>query len=74
MRLRPGIVPAGTGVVSSALDKERKIRRDRLVALSFVGILLLLLYGPGAGWFVTADRVLYDQIATRVPKIGRAHV
>lgn len=49
------------------MDKERKVRRDRLVALSFVAILLLLVYGPGARWFVAADRVLYDQLATRVP-------
>ncbi len=46
------------------MDKERKERRDRLLALSFVAVLLLLVYGPGARWFVTADRVLYDQIAT----------
>src|SRR5690606_16217409 len=49
-----------------SLDKERTIRRDRLVAASLVGILLVLLYGPGAAWFVQADRVLYDQLATRV--------
>jgi serine/threonine-protein kinase len=49
------------------LDKERTLRRDRLVALSFVGVLLLLLYGPAAGWFVTIDRLLYDQLATRLP-------
>ncbi|HLT91650.1 MAG TPA: protein kinase [Woeseiaceae bacterium] len=48
------------------MDKERTIRRDRLVAASLVGILLVLLYGPGAAWFVQADRVLYDQLATRV--------
>jgi eukaryotic-like serine/threonine-protein kinase len=48
------------------LDKERKERRDRLVALSFVGVLLLLVYGPAAPWFVAADRVLYDQLAARV--------
>jgi eukaryotic-like serine/threonine-protein kinase len=45
------------------VDKERKERRDRLVALSFVVILLLLVYGPGARWFAAADRILYDQIA-----------
>jgi eukaryotic-like serine/threonine-protein kinase len=48
------------------LDKERKERRDRLVALSFVAVLLLLVYGPGARWFVAADRVLYDQIASSI--------
>lgn len=48
------------------MDNKRKERRDRLVTLSFVGILLLLVYGPGARWFVAADRVLYDQVATRI--------
>ncbi len=38
-------------------------KRNRIVALSFVSILLLLMYGPLAPWFVTADRVLYDQLA-----------
>ncbi|HEX7060440.1 MAG TPA: protein kinase [Woeseiaceae bacterium] len=49
------------------MDKERTVRRDRLVALSFVGVLLLVAYGPGASWFVAADRELYDQVATRLP-------
>ena len=31
--------------------------------LSFVSVLLLLMYGPLAQWFITADRVLYDQLA-----------
>lgn len=48
------------------MDKERKERRDRLVALSFVGVLLLLVYGPAAQWFVAADRGLYDQLAARI--------
>lgn len=48
------------------MEKRRKERRDRLVALSFVGVLLLLVYGPAAQWFVAADRGLYDQIAARV--------
>jgi tRNA A-37 threonylcarbamoyl transferase component Bud32 len=48
------------------LDKERKERRDRLVALSFVSVLLLVIYGPAAPWFVAADRVLYDQMAGHV--------
>lgn len=48
------------------MDKERKEHRDRLVALSFVAVLLLLVYGPGARWFVAADRVLYDQVAASV--------
>jgi serine/threonine-protein kinase len=48
------------------LDKERKERRDRLVALSFVSVLLLVIYGPAAPWFVAADRFLYDQMAGHV--------
>ncbi len=31
--------------------------------MSFVSVLLLLMYGPLAQWFVAADRVLYDQLA-----------
>jgi tRNA A-37 threonylcarbamoyl transferase component Bud32 len=45
------------------LDKERKEHRDRLVALSFVSVLLILIYGPAAAWFVAADRFVYDMLA-----------
>ncbi len=38
-------------------------KRNRLVALSFVSILMLLMYGPLSQWFVSADRVLYDLLA-----------
>lgn len=38
-------------------------KRNRIIALSFVSVLLLLMYGPLAQWFVAADRVLYDQLA-----------
>ncbi len=55
------------------MDKERKKRRDRLVALSFVAVLLLLVYGPGARWFVAADRVLYDQIAASIGNTPLEH-
>jgi serine/threonine-protein kinase len=48
------------------LDKQKKERRDRLVVLSFVSVLLLLFYGPTADWFLAADRVLYDRIATHI--------
>jgi serine/threonine-protein kinase len=48
------------------LNKQRKEYRDRLVALSFVSVLLVLVYGPGAQWFVAADRFLYDRMATHV--------
>ena len=45
------------------MDKHRKEKRDRLIALVFVSILLVLIYGPLATMFVAADRMLYDQIA-----------
>ena len=48
------------------MDKEKKERRDRLVVLGCVSVLLLLVYGPAADWFIAADRVLYDQIAGHV--------
>ncbi|MGH8168415.1 MAG: hypothetical protein ACREQ1_14330, partial [Woeseiaceae bacterium] len=48
------------------MDKEKKERRDRLVVLGCVSVLLLLVYGPAADWFVAADRILYDQIAGHV--------
>jgi eukaryotic-like serine/threonine-protein kinase len=34
--------------------------------LSFVSVLLVFVYGPGAPWFLAADRVLYDQIAGHI--------
>ena len=43
----------------------KKERRDRLVTLTFVSILLLAVYGPGAPWFEAADRMLYDMVAGR---------
>ena len=42
-------------------------RRNRLIALAFVSVLLLLVYGPLAQWFVAADRLLYDQLAGTLP-------
>jgi len=41
--------------------------------LSFVSVLLLLMYGPLAQWFVTADRVLYDQLAGGRPAVPLAN-
>jgi len=52
------------------LSKERKKHRDRLVVLSFVSVLLLLVYGPGAPWFLGADRVLFDLFASHVKNAG----
>jgi len=48
------------------LDKQKKERRDRLVVLSFVSVVLMLVYGPAAQLFLAADRALYDAIATHV--------
>ncbi len=45
------------------MNKADNQRRNRIIALSFVSVLMLLMYGPLAQWFVTADRVLYDQLA-----------
>ena len=49
------------------MKPEQKQKRNRLIALSFVSVLLLLVYGPLAQWFVAADRVLYDQLASHLP-------
>lgn len=44
-----------------------KPKRNRLIALSFVSLLLIVMYGPMAQWFVAADRVLFDLLASRLP-------
>ena len=38
-------------------------QRNRLIALIFASVLLLLIYGPLAPWFVAADRFLFDTFA-----------
>jgi len=48
------------------LSAQKKEHRDRLVVLSFVSVLLVLIYGPAASWFIAADRFFYDQFATHV--------
>ena len=48
------------------MSERKKEHRDRLVVLSFVSVLLVLIYGPAAPWFVAADRFFYDQFATHV--------
>ena len=48
------------------MDKQKKERRDRLVVLSFVSVVLMLVYGPAAELFLAADRALYDGIATHI--------
>ena len=49
------------------MKPQQKQKRNRLIALSFVSVLLLLVYGPMAQWFIAADRVLYDQLASHLP-------
>jgi serine/threonine-protein kinase len=50
------------------LDTGKNQKRNRLIALSFASVLLLLVYGPLATWFVVADRLIYDSLATHLPK------
>ena len=50
------------------MTSAKKQKRNRLIALSFVSVLLLLVYGPLAQWFAAADRFVYDQLATHMPK------
>jgi tRNA A-37 threonylcarbamoyl transferase component Bud32 len=49
------------------LDTEKQQKRNRIIALSFASLLLLVIYGPLAQWFVAADHVLYDQLAGGMP-------
>jgi len=42
-------------------------KRNRIISLGFASLLLLLVYGPLAQWFVSADLLLYDQLAGRLP-------
>jgi len=49
------------------LDIGSNHKRNRLIALSFASVLLLLVYGPLAPWFITADRFLYDTFASGLP-------
>jgi CHASE2 domain-containing sensor protein len=49
------------------LDKDTQQKRNRIIALTFASVLLLVVYGPLAQWFVAADRVLYDQLASSMP-------
>ena len=48
------------------MDTGTNQKRNRLIALSFACVLLLLIYGPLAQWFITADRFLYDLISGQV--------
>jgi len=49
------------------LDKSTPQKRNRLIALSFASVLLLLTYGPFAELFSAVDRFLYDQVASFLP-------
>ena len=49
------------------MDTGNNKKRNRLISLSFAGVLLLLIYGPLAPWFVAADRLLYDTFASGLP-------
>ena len=49
------------------METPSKQKRNRLIALSFASVLMLLIYGPLAQWFVAADRFLYDQFAAGMP-------
>ncbi|MGB5345342.1 MAG: protein kinase [Woeseia sp.] len=44
------------------MDTTNKDRRDRLIALGFVSLLLVIVYGPAASFFVSVDRFIYDQV------------
>ncbi len=48
------------------MDIGKKQKRNRLIALSFASVLLVITYGPLAQWFVAADRFLFDQISIGV--------
>ena len=45
------------------MQTDNNQKRNRLVALVFASVLLLLIYGPLAPWFVAADRFLFDTFA-----------
>ena len=49
------------------MNTASKQKRNRIIALSFVSVLIVLVYGPLAQWFIAADRIVYDQIAASVP-------
>ncbi len=49
------------------MDTAAQQKRNRIIALSFASILLLLVYGPLAQWFTAADRLVYDQLAGGMP-------
>jgi serine/threonine-protein kinase len=55
------------------LHKADKQKRNRIIALSFVSVLLILMYGPLSQWFIAADSMLYDQLAGGRPAVPLAN-
>ena len=51
-------------------------KRNRIIALCFVSVLLMVIYGPLSHWFVAADRFFYDQLAGAAPNkpIGSTYI
>jgi serine/threonine-protein kinase len=49
------------------LDQKDNQKRNRLIALAFACVLMVLVYGPLSRWFDVADRFLFDQFAGRMP-------
>jgi len=51
-------------------------KRNRIIALCFVSVLLLIIYGPLSQWFVAADRFFYDQLASAAPNkpVGNTYI
>ena len=51
-------------------------KRNRIIALCFVSVLLLVIYGPLSQWFVAADRFFYDQLAGAAPNkpLGNTYI
>ena len=49
------------------MNTEKQRKRNRIIALAFASVLLVVIYGPLSQWFVAADRVLYDQLAGGMP-------
>jgi serine/threonine-protein kinase len=51
------------------LEQSENQKRNRLIALAFACVLMMLVYGPLARWFDIADRFLFDQFAGRMPTV-----
>ena len=52
------------------MDTATRQKRTRLISLCFASLLLLVMYGPFAQWFVAADRLVYDKLAAALPNRG----